>query len=97
MGENEINGKAWHVYMVQCSDNSIYTGITTDIVRRVFEHNGKKKGAKYTRTRQPVKLVYSENHGDRSSASKRESVIKKLIRKEKLLLIENKNQTHGKM
>ena len=50
--------KDWYVYLVRCSDNSIYTGITVDIERRVIEHNTSKKGAKYTRTRQPVKLVY---------------------------------------
>jgi len=79
--------KAWHVYIVQCSDDSLYTGISTDIARRILEHNNSKKGAKYTKTRRPVNLVYSEQHTDRSEASKREYYIKKLTRKDKLNLI----------
>jgi len=78
--------KDWYVYIVKCSDNSLYTGITVDLERRVEEHNTSKKGAKYTKSRRPVHLVYSETHQDRSSASKRESAIKKLSRSEKLIL-----------
>jgi putative endonuclease len=78
--------KDWYVYIVKCSDNSLYTGITVDLERRVVEHNTSKKGAKYTKSRRPVHLVYSETHQDRSSASKRESAIKKLSRSEKLIL-----------
>ncbi len=77
----------YFVYMVECSDKTLYTGITTDIERRLNEHNGSKKGAKYTRLRRPVKLVYSEEYPERSSASKREYVIKKLTRDEKLALL----------
>lgn len=79
--------KEWYVYIVQCSDKSLYTGITVDLDRRVLEHNTSNKGAKYTRPRRPVQLVYSEAHEDRSSASKRESAIKKLSRAEKLILL----------
>jgi len=79
--------KEWYVYIVQCSDKSLYTGITVDLDRRVLEHNTSNKGAKYTRPRRPVQLVYSEAHEDRSSASKRESAIKKLSRTEKLTLL----------
>jgi|TARA_B110000914_G_scaffold198128_1_gene188328 putative endonuclease len=79
--------KEWYVYIVQCSDKSLYTGITVDIDRRVLEHNTSNKGAKYTRPRRPVQLVYSEAYEDRSSASKRESAIKKLNRVEKLALL----------
>ena len=79
--------KDWYVYIVKCSDNSLYTGITVDLERRVVEHNTSKKGAKYTKSRRPVHLVYSETHQDRSSASKRESAIKKLSRSEKLILL----------
>lgn len=79
--------KEWYVYIVQCSDKSLYTGITVDLDRRVLEHNTSNKGAKYTRPRRPVQLVYSEAHEDRSSASKRESAIKKLSRAEKLTLL----------
>lgn len=78
--------KDWYVYIVKCSDGSLYTGITVDRVRRVIEHNESKKGAKYTRTRRPVVLVYSETLKDRSSASKREIAIKKLNRIDKLKL-----------
>ena len=79
--------KDWYVYIVKCSDNSLYTGITVDLERRVEEHNTSNKGAKYTKSRRPVHLVYSETHQDRSSASKRESAIKKLSRSEKLILL----------
>jgi len=82
--------KEWHLYIVECSDKSLYTGITTDLERRVLEHNTSNKGSKYTRTRRPVKLVYNETHIDRSSSSKRESEIKKLSRGDKLKIIYNK-------
>jgi putative endonuclease len=79
----------WFVYIVQCNDNSLYTGITTDIDRRINEHNTSLKGAKYTRNKRPVTLVYFEMAIDRSMASKRESEIKKLSRINKLKLIDN--------
>ena len=78
--------KEWYVYIVKCSDGSLYTGITVDKTRRIIEHNGSNKGAKYTRSRRPVTLVYSETLQDRSSASKREIAIKKLNRIDKLKL-----------
>ena len=79
---------SYYVYMVECSDGTYYTGITTDIERRVVEHNTSEKGAKYTRARRPVKLVYSEEYPDRSSASKREWEIKnKFTRAEKQKLL----------
>jgi len=77
----------YFVYIVKCSDETLYTGIATDIHRRLDEHNNSSKGAKYTRVRRPVELVYSEIYEDRSSATKREYLIKKLSRKEKLELI----------
>jgi len=73
--------------MLKCSDDTLYTGITTDLDRRVDEHNNSPKGAKYTRVRRPVELVYSENQKDKSTASKRECEIKKLSRIQKLELI----------
>ena len=76
----------WHVYMLECADNSLYTGITTDLTRRVEEHNSSNKGARYTRARRPVKLIYSETAENRSAASKRESAIKKFTRNDKILL-----------
>ena len=81
----------YYVYMVECADKTLYTGIATELERRIEEHNGSEKGAKYTRVRRPVKLVYSEEYPDRSSASKREYEIKKkLNRAEKLKLIAQK-------
>jgi len=68
---------------VRCSDGTLYTGITTDVTRRLHEHNATKKGAKYTRGRRPVELVYWIDFNDRSTASKAESRFKKLSRKEK--------------
>lgn len=81
---------SWFVYILRCSDNSLYTGITTDVDRRIEEHNEKSSnlGAKFTRGRQPVKLVYQEDAGSRSHATKREMEIKSLSRKQKLNLIE---------
>ena len=77
----------WYVYMVRASDQSLYTGITTDPGRRLAEHQSGKAGAKYFRGREAVAMVYLEASTDRSSASKRESQIKKLSRSEKLALI----------
>lgn len=84
----EIND--WFVYVLRCADNSLYTGITTDVTRRVDEHNGvngNKSGAKYTRARQPVMVVYQEQADSRSLAAKREAAIKKLPKQEKEQLI----------
>ncbi len=77
---------SWFLYVLQCSDQTLYTGITTDILRRVKEHN-RKKGAFYTKNKTPVKLVYWENMPGRVEALKREAEIKKLTRKEKLELV----------
>jgi len=76
--------------MLRCADNSLYTGITTNVVRRIDEHNGlgaKGAGAKYTRMRQPVELVYQEQVDSRSEAGKREAALKKLSKKEKESLV----------
>ncbi|MFA5388759.1 MAG: GIY-YIG nuclease family protein [Candidatus Omnitrophota bacterium] len=78
----------WHAYILKCSDNSLYTGVTTDVSRRVKEHNS-GKGGSYTRSHLPVKLLYQENHSTRSKALKREIQIKRLPRSQKLSLIEN--------
>ena len=78
----------WYVYMVRCSDNSLYTGITIDIERRIDEHNSSNRlAAKYTRVRRPVSLVYSEALASKSEAAKRESAIKQLNKQEKEQLI----------
>ena len=76
----------WHVYIIKCSDRSLYTGVTTDIKRRIDEHNA-KKGASYTQGRTPVALAYSEKRPDRSEALKREAEIKSWPRNKKLDLI----------
>tara|TARA_B100000214_G_C23822956_1_gene560551 strand:+ start:77 stop:340 length:264 start_codon:yes stop_codon:yes gene_type:complete len=81
------SNKDWTLYVVECNDGSLYTGVTTDIHRRIREHNGNKKGSKYTRARQPVKLVYTEIHISRSHAQKRESEIKRMSRKKKIEMI----------
>jgi len=79
----------WFIYVVKCQDTSLYTGITTDIPRRLKEHNA-RKGAFYTKNKVPVELVYQEPSRNRSAALKREAAIKKLTRKEKLELIAQK-------
>jgi len=77
----------WKIYVLKCADDSLYTGVATDLKRRISEHNTSDKGAKYTKARRPVELVYWENRADRVDASKREYEIKQLSRKEKLELI----------
>ena len=77
----------WKLYMLRCADGSLYTGITTDVDKRITAHNA-GKGAKYTRSRRPVELVYSESCEDHSVALKRELEIKALTREQKLKLIQ---------
>jgi putative endonuclease len=78
---------SYFVYILECSDGSLYTGITKDVTKRLDEHNTKDLGAKYTKARRPVKVVYEEPSLNRSTASKREYAIKKLTRLKKLQLI----------
>ncbi|SHH88845.1 MULTISPECIES: GIY-YIG nuclease family protein [Sporanaerobacter] len=75
-----------YVYILKCSDNTLYTGWTVDLHKRLKTHSS-GKGAKYTRGRLPVKLVYFEKYEDKISAQKREYEIKQMTRKEKLELI----------
>ncbi|MEK7471088.1 MAG: GIY-YIG nuclease family protein [Patescibacteria group bacterium] len=77
----------YYLYILKCADKTLYTGITTDLKRRVIEHNSGKFGAKYTISRRPVKLVYSKKFKNRSTASREEARIKKLERREKLELV----------
>ena len=79
-----------YVYILKCSDSSLYTGWTNDLVSRVNIHNT-GKGAKYTRGRRPCELVYFESFDDKSPALKREHAIKRLSREEKLKLIDKFN------
>ena len=78
----------WYVYIIRASDDSLYTGITTDVERRFLEHGGEGKGAKFFRGRKPVEVIYTEKHPDRSSALKREAAIKSLDREQKVELVE---------
>ncbi len=78
----------WKVYMLRCVDKTLYTGVTTDLKRRINEHNTSTIGAKYTRNRRPVELVYFENCDDKVDAMKREYAIKQLSRKDKLKLVD---------
>ncbi len=81
----------WYIYIVRCADDSLYTGITKNVDRRIQEHNaGDKSAAKYTRARLPVVLVYQETCESRSTATKREIEIKLLSRKDKKLLLRQK-------
>ncbi|MEB8433152.1 GIY-YIG nuclease family protein [Cocleimonas sp. KMM 6892] len=73
----------WFVYMLRCADNSLYTGVTTDVKRRLKEHNEDKAGAKYTRAKRPVSLVYEETAESRSAACQREYQLKKLKKSDK--------------
>lgn len=78
---------SWYVYMLRCGDGSLYTGCTTDVARRLKAHQS-GKGAKYTRSHQPVVLAYTEEAADHSAALRREAAIKKLSRIEKEWLLE---------
>ena len=78
----------WYLYILRCKDDSLYTGITTDVEKRLEAHRS-GKGAKYTRGRGPLELVYQEECGEHSEALKRELEIKGLTREEKLTLIKN--------
>ena len=80
----------YYLYILKCADKTLYTGITTDLKRRIIEHNSSKLGARYTSSRRPVKLVYSKKFKNRSTALKEEARIKKLKRNAKLELINNK-------
>ena len=81
----------WFVYIVQCRDNTLYTGISTDPEARVAEHNTGQNAAKYTRARRPVSLLYTEPTASRSAALKREIAIKRLSRQAKLALISKRH------
>ncbi len=78
---------AWFVYIVRCADDSLYTGVATDVARRITEHNESPKGARYTASRRPVHLVYTASCATRSDAMKEEWRIKQLTRSDKMILI----------
>lgn len=83
------------VYILECSDKTLYTGWTVNLEKRIREHNSSKGGARYTRGRRPVRLVYFEACRSVSDALKREAGIKKLSRAQKLLLIKGKDRVTG--
>lgn len=83
----------YYLYILKCADETLYTGITVDLERRIKEHNTSKLGAKYTSARRPVSLVYSKKFRNRSTASKAESKVKGLSREEKLEMIKAKKKT----
>lgn len=84
----------WTVYILRCADDTLYTGITNDLERRLADHQA-GQGAKYTRGRGPLQLVYHENCEGRGSASKRENEIKSLDREAKLLLVSAQDHLSG--
>ena len=79
----------YFLYILECADKTLYTGITVDLIRKLREHNYSQIGARYTKARRPVTVVYVQKFRNRSTASKEESRIKKLSRLQKLLLIKN--------
>ena len=84
--------KAYYTYIVRCSDDSLYTGYTTNLKKRLHEHNEGKNGAKYTRSRRPVTLVYFEKHDTKHDARSHEARIKQLSRRQKDKLIEGQEK-----
>lgn len=83
----QLSEKAWFLYVLRCADDTFYTGTTTDITRRINEHNTKKCGAKYTKTRRPVELIFWLDFENRSQAQKAEYKFKKLTRTQKEKII----------
>jgi putative endonuclease len=79
----------WYVYIVRCRDDSLYTGVARDLQQRLSQHNQGKRGARYTRSRRPVELVYQETAPDRSTAQRREYQIKQLSAQQKRTLIQS--------
>lgn len=84
--------QGWFVYLVECVDGTLYTGCTTDVSRRVAEHNGSSRGAKYTRSRRPVRLLAFFPCAGRSAALREEIRIKRLTRAQKLELIAGREE-----
>ena len=87
LSEKNNQDTEWFVYMLYCGDGSLYTGVTTDLDRRLQEHNEGPLGAKYTRARRPVTIAWHEECESRSSAVIREAEIKKMNREQKLRLV----------
>ncbi len=88
----EKKKQSWWVYLLRCNDNSLYAGVTTDIHRRINEHNNSKLGAKYTRAKRPASLAYLEEADNKSNACKREYQIRHLNKLKKEQLVSNHSQ-----
>ena len=86
--KRKMTTKVFYTYIVRCADGSLYTGYTTDLKRRLEEHNEGRRGARYTRSRRPVELVYFEKFGTKHDAMSREAIIKQLDHRQKCILIE---------
>ena len=83
----------WWLYVVRCGDGTLYTGVTTSVERRIREHNGSSRGAKYTKARRPVELVWTKEYKNRSEAQSAEYNFKKLFHKQKWEIInEDRNR-----
>ena len=83
-----VTDEVWHVYILECADKTLYTGIAVDLSRRLRQHNGEIVGGpKYTRGRRPVRLMWSDSAAGRGTALQREAAIKRLTRADKLKLI----------
>lgn len=82
----------YYLYILTCSDGTLYTGIATDVARRLAEHNSEEQGAKYTRSRRPVRLAYSAAFADRADASREEYRVKQLSRQAKLDMLKTKKK-----
>ena len=89
-----MTDKKHFTYILRCSDDSLYTGYTTNLAKRLQTHNA-GKGAKYTKARLPVEMVYQEEYVTKEEAMRREAAIKKLTRKQKIELIKNQTNTKG--
>ena len=89
---DQYTPQRWYLYVVKCSDDTLYTGVTNDLERRIKEHNASPRGAKYTRTRRPVELVYSYSYLSRSQAQRAEYKFKRLSKKQKLDVIHDHNR-----
>lgn len=93
MAEISQDNASWCVYMLECNDGTLYTGVTNNLENRLHQHNHGAAGAKYTRARRPVVLIYNESYPDKIQAMQREYAIKQLSRDEKLVLIKNNCQS----
>ena len=85
----------WYMYVVECADETLYTGITTDVLRRIHEHNHTSKGARYTRARRPVELVGAWAYADQSEAASSEYAFKDLPRSDKVEMLRTESAFRG--